>query len=95
MNVVLSLMQRDQWTAQKIRFWTYRYCICFVVYSGSAQNLPLCPINKSSIWRLEAKLNYLGVNYQESSLWWLLQQIISLPYPATSHWWVSIFGYVT
>jgi len=22
MNVVLSLMQRDQWAAQKIRFWT-------------------------------------------------------------------------
>jgi len=22
MNVVLSLMQRDRWTAQKIRFWT-------------------------------------------------------------------------
>jgi len=22
MNMVLSLMQRDQWAAQKIRFWT-------------------------------------------------------------------------
>jgi len=50
MNVVLSLVQRDQWTAQKIRFWTYYNC--FVVYSGSAQNLHLCAINKSSIWCL-------------------------------------------
>jgi len=23
-------------------------------------------------------------------VWWVLQQIISLPYPVTSHWWVSI-----
>jgi len=37
MNVVLSLMRRDQWITQNIPFRTY--CICFVVYSGSAQNL--------------------------------------------------------
>jgi len=47
MNVVLSLMQRDQWATEKISFWTYY--ICFVVYSGSAQNLHPCPIIKSSI----------------------------------------------
>ena len=23
-------------------------------------------------------------------VWWILQQIINLPYPVTSHWWVSI-----
>jgi len=34
----------------------------FVIYSGSAQNLPPCPIIKSSIWCLEEKSNYL---YQE------------------------------
>jgi len=50
MNVVLSLMRRDQWTAQKIPF---RTCyICFVVYSNSAQNLTPCLIIKSSIWCL-------------------------------------------
>jgi len=38
MNVILSLTRRDQWTTQKIPFRTYY--ICFVVYSGSAQNLP-------------------------------------------------------
>jgi len=38
MNVVLSLVRSAHWTAQKIPFWTY--CICLVVYSGSAQNLP-------------------------------------------------------
>jgi len=41
MNVVLSLVRSDQWTAQKIWLWTYY--ICFVVYSGSAQTLPHVP----------------------------------------------------
>jgi len=27
----------------------------------------------------------LGVNYQDSGLWWVLQQIIGLPYSVTSH----------
>jgi len=40
---------------KKIPFWTYY--ICFVVYSGSAQNLPPRPIIKSSIWCLEEKWN--------------------------------------
>ena len=48
-----------------------------------------CPIIKSSCWCLEEKWN-LGVNYQDSGLWWVLQQIISLPYPVICHWWVSI-----
>jgi len=34
-------MRRDQLTAQKIPFWPY--WICFVVYSGSARNLPPTP----------------------------------------------------
>ena len=55
MNVVLSLVRRDQLTAQRIPFWTYD--ICFVVYSGSAQNLSPCPTIKSSIWCLEEKWN--------------------------------------
>jgi len=55
MNVTLLLIRRDQWTAQDIPFLSYR--IFFVVYSGSAQNLPPCPIIKSSIWCLEEKWN--------------------------------------
>jgi len=46
MNVVLSLMRRDQWTGRKSRFGLTTFA--FVVYSGSAQNLPI-PIIKSSI----------------------------------------------
>jgi len=41
MNVVLSLVRRDQRNAQKNPFWTYY--IYFFVYSGSVQNLPPCP----------------------------------------------------
>jgi len=41
MIVVLSVVRRDQWTAQKIPFWSYY--ICCVVCSGSAQNLSPCP----------------------------------------------------
>jgi len=55
MNVVLSLVRGGEWTAEKIPFWTYY--ICFVVYSGSAQNLPPSPIIRSSIWCLEEKWN--------------------------------------
>jgi len=57
MNVVLSLMRRDQWTTEKISFWTYY--ICFVVYSGSAQNLHPCPIIKSSILVLSRKVELI------------------------------------
>jgi len=81
MNVVLPQMRRDQWTPQKISFWTYYSW--FVVYSGSAQNLPPCPIIKSSSWYLEEKWN----SHKNSGLWWALQ-IISLPNPVTSHWWL-------
>jgi len=49
-------MQRDQCTAQKNSFWTHY--ICFVVSLGSAQNLPLCLIIKSSTWCLEEKWNW-------------------------------------
>ena len=31
MNVVLSLMRRDQSTAQKIPFWTYYICLFVVI----------------------------------------------------------------
>jgi len=30
MNVVLSLMRRDQSTAQKIPFWTYYICLLHI-----------------------------------------------------------------
>jgi len=55
MNVVLLLIRKDQWTAQEILFLAYH--IRFVIYSGSAQNLPPCPIIKTSIWCLEEKWN--------------------------------------
>jgi len=50
MHMVLSLVPRDQWTAQKIAFWAYY--IYFVNYSGSAQSLSQRPIIKPSIWCL-------------------------------------------
>ena len=65
--MVLSLMRRDQWSAKKIRFWTDH--IYFVVWSGCALNLRLCPINMSSIWCVEESGINLGVNYQDPDLW--------------------------
>ena len=59
------MMRRDQGTAEKRPFWTY---ICFVVYSGSAQSPPPCPIIKSNIWYLEEKWNSLRVNCQDSGM---------------------------
>jgi len=51
MNVVSSVVQKINELLKKVPFWIYY--IYFVVYSGSAQNLPPCPIIKSSIWCLE------------------------------------------
>jgi len=48
MNVALSLMRRDRWSAQKFRF--------ALIYLRSVQNLAPCLI-KSSIWCLEEKWN--------------------------------------
>jgi len=90
MNVALSLVRRDYWTGKKFRFILTIFYICFIIHSGSAQNLSSCPITKSSIWFLKKYGINLGVNYQDSGLWWVSQHIISLPYPVTSHWWVSI-----
>jgi len=55
MHMVLSLVPRDQWTAQKVAFWAYY--IYFVNYSGSAQSLSQRPIIKPSIWCLQEKRN--------------------------------------
>jgi len=53
MNAVLSLMRRDQWTAQNNSVLDLLHL--FVAYSGSSQKLSPCPTIKSSIWCLEEK----------------------------------------
>jgi len=58
MNVVLSLMRRDQWTTQNNPFRISLHLLhLFVAYSCSAQTKPPWPFIKSSIWCLEEKWN--------------------------------------
>jgi len=91
MNVLLSLVRSNQWTAQKIGLGLITFVLLFT--QPCPDSTP-CPIIKSSIWCLQCRESgiNLGVNYQDSGLWWALHQIIGLPYSITSHWWVSILN---
>jgi len=51
MNVVLSMMRRDKWTAQKIPF--------DFVYWGSSQNLPRAPSLSQALGAYKKS----GINY--------------------------------
>jgi len=94
MNVVLSLMQRDQWAAQKCGFGRRPTKFILLFTQAVPRIYSYAPsLSQAFDARKKSRIN-LGVNYQDSGLWWVLQQIISLPYQVTSHWWYCCDGIV-